>query len=131
MNKHLGKVKIGIMSWVDFQKYTMAIVKGEYKRKPDEPKIWFNSIKSLANALSEENQKLLRLIIQESPQSISELEPLTGRKANNLLRTLRMMEGYGFVELNKSKIKSSGRTALIPTVLYDTADIEIHFGAAY
>ena len=55
-------VKIGIMSYEAFKKRTIAIAKGEYKPKKDEPKIWFNSIKSLATALSEENQQLLKLI---------------------------------------------------------------------
>ena len=63
-------VKIGIMPLADFKKRTIAIAKGEYKPKKDEPKIWFNSIKSLAHVLSEENQELLKLIVEIHPQSI-------------------------------------------------------------
>ena len=43
---------VGIMSLDHFKQYTIAIAKGEYKPKKDEPKIWFNSIRSLANVLS-------------------------------------------------------------------------------
>ena len=93
------------------------------------PKIWFNSIKSLANILSEENQRLLRLIADTQPQSIKELEEATGRKANNLLRTLRTMENYGFVKLVED-IQGKGRAPLIPKVIYGTADIEINFCGA-
>jgi len=125
----IKKIKIGIMSFQDFQKYTINIAKGKHKRKPDEPKIWFNSIKSLANVLSEENQKLLSLIVTQKPLSISELVPLTGRKANNILRTLRTMENYGLVELIESKVKTSGRAPIIPKVLYNIANIELYFGA--
>lgn len=116
--------KIGIMSLEDFKKRTIAIAKGEYTPKKDEPKIWFNSIKSLANILSEENQQLLRLIIETHPQSIKELENATGRKANNLLRTLRTMESYGFVKLKEGK-SGKGRTPLIPEVMYSSAEIEV------
>src|SRR5471030_699710 len=94
-------VKVGIMSFDDFKKRTIAIAKGEYKPKKNEPKIWFSSIKSLANVLSEENQELLKLIVETHPTSIKDLENITGRKANNLLRTLRTMESYGFVKLNE------------------------------
>lgn len=127
MNAKHKTVKVGIMPLEEFQKRTIAIAKGRYKPKKDDPKIWFNSIKSLANVLSEENQELLKLITDIHPQSIKELEIATGRKANNLLRTLRTMENYGFVRLLEGK-KGRGRTALIPEVVYDTADIEINFG---
>jgi predicted transcriptional regulator len=127
MRKQLKKAKIGIMPLEDFQKRTIAIAKGEYQPKRGEPKIWFKSMKSLANVLSEENQTLLRLIINEEPQSVAELEPLTGRKANNLLRTLRTMENYGFVKLIKGKVSNRGRAPLIPKVVYDMADVEINF----
>ena len=118
---------VGVMSLDDFKKHTIAIAKGEYKPKKDEPKIWFSSIKSLAHVLSEENRHLLKLIIEQKPQSVSELEPLTGRKANNLLRTLRTMEHYGFVRLDKSTEKRQGRSPLIPQALYDMVDIKLNF----
>lgn len=117
-------VKIGIMPLKDYKKRTLAIARGEYKPKKHEPKIWFNSIKSLANVLSEENQELLKLIVKTHPQSIKELEDVTGRKANNLLRTLRTMESYGFVKLKEGK-SGRGRTPLIPEVIYSSAEIEV------
>lgn len=121
MKAHTHKVvKVGIMLLDDFKKRTIAIAKGEYKPKKNEPKIWFNSIKSLANVLSEENQELLKLIVETHPKSIKELENVTGRKANNLLRTLRTMESYGFVKLTEGK-SGRGRTPLIPEVLYSSA----------
>ncbi len=126
MSKHERAIKVGVMSFEDFQKRTIAIARGEYKLKNDEPKIWFSSMKSLANILSEENQKLLKLIIETHPQSVKELENVTGRKANNLLRTLRTMENYGFVKLLKGK-EGRGRTPLIPEVVYSSAEIEVNF----
>ena len=132
MNKKAKKVKVGIMPLGKFKNHTISIAKGEYRPKLDEPKIWFSSMKSLANVLSEKNQELLRLIIDAQPQSVSELEPLTGRKANNLLRTLRTMENYGFVQLVEGKKGNRGKIPLLPKVIYNMADIELDFGyAAY
>ena len=119
-------VKIGIMSLEDFKKRTIAIAKGEYKPKKDEPKIWFRSMKSVAHVLSEENQDLLKLIVDTQPKSIKELEDTTGRKANNLLRTLRTMESYGFVKLAEGKARR-GRVPLVPHVVYSGAEIEVNF----
>ena len=130
MTHKAKKVKVGIMPLKDFKKRTIAIARGDYKPTRNEPKIWFNSIKSLANVLSEKNQALLRLIADVEPQSISELEQLTGRKANNLLRTLHMMENYGFVKLHQGKSGNPGRNPLIPCVIYNTVEIEIKINRA-
>jgi predicted transcriptional regulator len=119
-------IKVGIMSLEDYKRRTIDIASGKYKPKKDEPKIWFSSIKSLANILSEENRKLLKLIIETHPESVQELEPLTGRKANNLLRTLRKMESLGLVKLREGK-PGRGRTPLIPEVIYDSAEVDLDF----
>ena len=127
MSTKVKKVKVGIMPLDKFKDRTISIAMGKYKPKLNEPKIWFRSMKSLANILSEKNQELLRVIIDMQPQSVSELEPLTGRKANNLLRILRTMENYGFVKLIEGKQGNRGKTPLLPKVIYNIADIEIDF----
>ncbi len=38
-------MKIGIISKKDYIKRTLAIAKGEYKPKKNEPKVWFESTK--------------------------------------------------------------------------------------
>lgn len=92
-------LKIGIMSREAFQARSIAIARGDYKPQPDEPKIWFESIQSLAQVLSEENRALLQIIAEQQPESIKALETLSGRKSSNLSRTLRTMEAYGIVDL--------------------------------
>ena len=119
-------VKVGVMPLEEFKKRTIAIAKGRYKPIKNEPKIWFRSMKSLAHVLSEENQELLKLIIEIQPKSIKELESVTGRTANNLLRTLRMMESYGFVKLKEGE-GGRGRAPLVPEVIYSAAEIEVDF----
>lgn len=92
-------IKIGIMPREDYQKRTIAIARGEYKPKRNEPKVWFESMKSVAQILSSENQELLKIISEQKPESLKELEMASGRKRSNLSRTLKTMARYGIVEL--------------------------------
>ncbi len=94
-------LKVGIMPIAQYKARTMAIAKGVYKFKEDEPKIWFESVKSMAQILSNENQDLLQVILDNHPKSLTELEKLTGRAKSNLSRTLKTLERYGIVELSK------------------------------
>ena len=96
MNK---RINIGIMSQDKMRDRLLAIAKGEYKPKANEPKIWFSSMKSLAEVLSDENRALLKVIQTSQPDSISGLAELTGRKQSNLSRTLKTMSSYGLVEM--------------------------------
>jgi predicted transcriptional regulator len=97
------KMKIGIMSKEDYRKRTIAIARGEYKTRKGEPKVWFESMESLGQVLSGQNQKLLRLIREKHPASLVELEALSGRKRSNLSRTLKTLSNYGIVDLVKDK----------------------------
>jgi predicted transcriptional regulator len=94
---------VGIMSKEAYRERTIAIAKGEYVPKRNEPKVWFESLKSMAQVLSSENQKLLRVIVEKKPASLTELEALTGRKKSNLSRTLKTLQRYGIVELERQK----------------------------
>ena len=94
-------LKIGIVSREDYKKRTIAIARGEYKPKKGEPKVWFESINSMAQVLSSENQQLLKIIKEQKPTSLRELEIATGRKSSNLSRTLKTMSRYGIVDLVK------------------------------
>jgi predicted transcriptional regulator len=85
-------LKVGIMSRQDYRKRTIAIAKGEYRPAEDEPKLWFESLQSMAQVLGGENQKLLALILEKQPQSLKELAELCGRKSSNLSRTLKTLE---------------------------------------
>jgi predicted transcriptional regulator len=94
-------LKFGIMSREDYKKRTMAIARGEYRPKKGEPKVWFETLQSMAQVLSSENQKLLRIIKEKNPTSLKELEIATGRKRSNLSRTLHTMSRYGIIDLVK------------------------------
>lgn len=94
-------IKIGILPQKEIRERTLAIARGEYKPRSDEPKIWFTSIRSLAEVLSDDNQALLQIIMEKKPNSIRELSEMSGRQSSNLSRTLKMLSAYGFIKLEK------------------------------
>lgn len=95
-------VKIGIAPQEKIRERVLAIAKGDLKPKPSDPKIWFTSMRSLSQVLSDENRALLEVIRTSRPASISELADITGRKQGNLSRTLKTMSRYGLVKMEKS-----------------------------
>jgi predicted transcriptional regulator len=96
-------IVIGIMPQERIRERVLAIARGSYKPKPSEPKVWFTSMKSLAEVLSDDNRALLHIIMQTKPQSITALAESTGRKPGNLSRTLKTMSNYGIVELKRER----------------------------
>jgi len=113
-------ITVGIMSKEAYKKRTMAIARGEYTPKKNEPKVWFESLKSMAQILSNENRALLRIILEKKPASLRELEEITGRKKSNLSRTLKTLERYGIVALHKEKNR------VVPEV--KATDFRVEFG---
>lgn len=99
----MKSIKIGVMPQKEIRERTLAIARGQYKPSSHEPKVWFPSIRSLAEVLSDENQILLKIINEKKPNSIKELANITGRHPSNLSRTLKTLSAYGFVKLEKIK----------------------------
>ena len=113
-------VFVGILSRQAYKERTLAIARGDYTPRENEPKIWFESLKSMAQVLSNENRELLRIILEEKPTSLTELEMLSGRKKSNLSRTLKTLERYGIVALHKKNNK------IVPEV--KVTDFKVEFG---
>ena len=97
----MRKMIIGIASQQDIRARALAIARGDHQPRPGEPKIWFTSMRSLAEVLSDDNRALLRVIQEHKPESLSRLAELTGRAPSNLSRTLKTMEHYGLVEMRR------------------------------
>jgi len=116
-------MNVGIISKEDYRKRTIAIAKGEYKPRKNEPKIWFESLNSMAQTLNSDNQELLRIILEKKPASLAELEAMTGRRKSNLSRTLKTLERYGVVQLNQQGKR------LVPKVA--ATDFKVEFGLHY
>jgi predicted transcriptional regulator len=98
----MKKLVIGIASQQAIRARALAIARGDHQPRPNEPKIWFTSMRSLAEVLSDDNRALLRVIREQKPESLSQLAEFTGRAPSNLSRTLKMMERYGLVEMRRT-----------------------------
>ncbi len=113
-------LKIGIASAEDYKARTLAIARGELKPAAQAPKIWFTSIESFAKVMSDRNRELLALIAKERPESLQVLAERTGRAKSNLSRTLKTMERYGLVRMEKRPNR-----ALAPRVLFDDIRLDL------
>ncbi|WP_145563061.1 HVO_A0114 family putative DNA-binding protein [Yersinia canariae] len=113
------KALIGVMPEEHIRQRMLAIVKGEYKPEPGEPKVWFTSVNALAQVLSNENINLLRLMDEQKPETITELAEMSGRQKSNLSVTLKTLCSRGFVRLEKQ-----GR-GVKPVALFTDFDIQV------
>lgn len=113
-------LKVGIASYDEMKARTLAVARGEQRIKPDEPRVWFTSTESFAKVLSAGNRELLQLISDRAPGSLDELAQITGRAKSNLSRTLRTMEGYGLVRLERGE-----RGRIRPQVVHDRVELEL------
>ena len=115
-------LKVGIASREAYKKRTLAIAKGDYVPVKGEPKVWFESLGTLSQVLSDQNRDLLKLILDTSPQSLNELAEKSGRATSNLSRTLRTMERYGLVHFEQGPNRQ-----LVPYVNYTGVELEMSF----
>jgi predicted transcriptional regulator len=105
-------------------RYTREIVAGRRRRVSEDPDVWFTSLESFAKVLSDKNRALLALIAERRPESIEALAAESGRAKSNLSRTLRTMERYGLVRLEKSR----GRK-LRPVVTFGRVELSLKVAA--
>ena len=113
-------LKVGIADYDEMKARTMRIAKGEEKPAPGDPKVWFTSTESFAKVLSVGNRELLRVIAEKAPASLEELSEITGRAISNLSRTMKTMESYGLIRLEKGQ----GRR-LAPKVVHDRVELAL------
>jgi predicted transcriptional regulator len=113
-------LKVGIASYAEMKARTMALASGRRRNSPAEPKVWFTSTESFAKVLSAGNRDLLRVIAEKAPGSLDELARITGKAKSNLSRTLRTMEGYGLVRLERGK-----RGRITPKVAHDRIELDL------
>ena len=115
-------LKVGIATFEEYKERTMAIARGDYVPAQDEPKVWFQSLATMSQVLSDKNRALLGLIVKTQPQSLNELAEKTGRAKSNLSRTLKTMERYGLVYFEQGP----GRQ-IAPRVNYSGVELEMTF----
>ncbi len=113
-------LKVGIASYQEMKARTMAVARGERRIAANEPKVWFTSTESFAKVLSAGNRELLRVIAEKAPGSLDELAQITGRAKSNLSRTLKTMEGYGPVRLERGE-----RGRITVNVAHDRVELDL------
>jgi predicted transcriptional regulator len=113
-------LKAGIASYEEMKARTTAVARGERRVSTDEPMVWFTSTESFAKVLSAGNRELLSVIAEKAPGSLDELARITGKAKSNLSRTLRTMEGYGLVRLERGE-----RGRITPKVIHDRVELDL------
>src|SRR5262245_29121665 len=126
MSTNAKILRIGIASRAQMKARTVAIARGKLRPEPNDPKVWFTSLESLAQVLSTKNKLLLEIIRRARPASLKELAELSGRKEGNLSRTLHTMARYRLVTLERSE-----RGTIIPSVPYDRVRCDFELNAAH
>ena len=116
----MATLKVGIASYDEMKARTLAVARGERRVTADEPKVWFTSTESFAKLLSAGNRELLRVIAEQRPRSLDELARITGKAKSNLSRTLRAMEAYGLVRLERGE-----RGRITPRVVHDRVELDL------
>ena len=103
---------------------TIAIARGEHTPATGEATVWFASVETFAKVLSQCNRRLLALIAEEKPNSITELAALARQSRSRISRALLTMTQYGLVEF---RLGEQGR--LIPRAAYDQVRLEVSLTA--
>ena len=120
----MTKLNVGIASYEEMKKWTKDVASGKVKPGKDAPRIWFPSLKAAANLFTDDNRLLLKIIAEQHPASIAELETLSNRKSSNLSRTLKKLEQYGLVRLVEGESSGMrGRRPVRPEVLVDAVNV--------
>jgi predicted transcriptional regulator len=114
----MSTLKVGIATYDEMKAMTMAVARGRRRLTATDPRVWFLSTESFARVLSASNRELLRVIAREAPGSLEKLAELTGRKKPNLSRTLKTMERYGLVRLERGE-----RGRLRAKVMHDRVEL--------
>ncbi len=83
----------------------------------------FSNISALRQLLSNERARLLHTIKTESPNSIYHLAKLLGRDFKSVRQDVRLLEKFGFLELDSER--KGKREMLKPILVADTLNINL------
>ena len=80
-----------------------AVARGQKPSPAGAARPSFNSVEALVRLLTPENRRLLSLIRDRKPESMTELREWTGRAQPNLSRTLAKLEAAGLVTMKPGR----------------------------
>ena len=85
-----------------------------------EPQVWFTLDRILRQGPVGREPRAPPVIAEKVPGSLDELARITGKAKSNLSRTLRTMEGYGLVHLDRG---DHGR--ITPKLMHDRVELDL------
>ncbi|HJH31830.1 MAG TPA: ArsR family transcriptional regulator [Methanosarcinaceae archaeon] len=89
--------------------------------KPEPPKIVARTTEDIGKILTRERLRLLQIIREKRPESISELARMLKRKQSNVHNDLTFLKGVGLLELKEGK----NHVKKMPVVDYDALHITV------
>ena len=101
-----------IQSLDSLEREMRVVARGERPAASDAGRPTFNSIEALLHLLTPSNRRLLAIIRDRKPQSVTELAELIGRAQPNLTRTLSKLEGAGFITMKTVGRRKAPRVAV-------------------
>ncbi|MBF0563651.1 MAG: hypothetical protein HQK89_00255 [Nitrospirae bacterium] len=112
----------GLDDAVDLMK---RIEKGEHVKKR-KPGIYFENVTAIPRILTQDRLKMLNVIKENHPSSISDLAKLLGRDVNNVKTDVQYLSDLGLIKLKKSKNGDGENELTTPTVNYEKLLLEIN-----
>ena len=110
--------KIQIQSESEADKEFIEAFKNAQAGKKMTPKVgvYFSSLESVRNLLTEKRLELLHAVREKHPHSIYQLAKLTGRNFRNVYDDVQTLKTYGLIHLGKrpKKQRRSNRTLSVP-----------------
>ena len=113
-------LKVAIAPFDEMKEWTMRVVRGEVRREPGDPKLWFTTVESFVKTLSAGHREFLREIAEKHVSvSLDELSRMTGRKRSDFRGMLNKLAEMGLIEMHLrdgSRLRSkvvNGRVAFV------------------
>lgn len=110
----LKQIEILVMGNKQYSKHLNDIVASGNKSKN---KIVLSKYEDLTRILTKERLRMIRIIHNKKPRSISELAKLLNRDRRNVVSDLNYLEGFGLVEIEE--IEREKIYTKIPSVNFD------------
>ena len=120
----LKDVEIIVMSDEEYGKHLNELfenVRSGEIHKPEPHKIVARTAEDIGKILTRERLRLLQIIRENRPESISELARMLKRKQSNVHNDLTFLEGVGLLELKEGK----NHVKKVPVVDYDALHITV------
>ena len=120
----LKDVEIIVMSDEEYGEHLDQLfdrVKSGEIREPEPHKIVTRTAEDIGKILTHERLRLLHIIKEKKPESISELARMLKRKESNVHNDLTFLEGIGLLELKEGK----NHVRKVPVVDYDALHITV------